>query len=162
MRRRKPLSREEEEVKEDLRRRSLQVSTFCLHGMAWILLAFYATDYLPPLAVRFSVGLGSPAVSQYLVGYLALGILCLLLGVAFGVFYGARIYRSRYHWRWYVFPVLVAVVLIPVQGSNELFSRLVEALCLLVGIRFGALAGRLRFRRRRRQPGPGRGPAVSR
>ena len=56
-----PLTREEARAKEERRLRSLQVSTICLHSMGWILATFYATDYLPPLLIRLTVGLHQPA-----------------------------------------------------------------------------------------------------
>ncbi len=149
-RRRAPraLSPLEARDKAELRRRSLQVSTFCLHAMAWVLVVFYATDYLPPLAVRGTVGLRSPASAQYLDGYLALGLLCALLGASFGALYRRRIRASRYSWRWFVFPILVALLLIPAQGAEEWLSRGVELICLLLGIGAGIRLGpRLRPRR---------------
>ncbi|MFZ0168157.1 MAG: hypothetical protein WAL64_01895 [Candidatus Dormiibacterota bacterium] len=135
--RRAPLTLAEARAKEERRVRSLQVSTFCLHTMAWILAAFYATDYLPPLAIRFTVGLRQTAFAQYLVGYLVLGLLCLVLATGFGGLYGPRISSSRFAWRWFVFPVALALLLIPAQGSNELLTRAVEALCLVSGIALG-------------------------
>jgi hypothetical protein len=128
----------EASAKEERRARSLQVSTFCLHAMAWILATFYATDYLPPLAIRFTVGLRQTVLAQYLVGYLVLGSLCLLLATGFGIVYGPRIRKSRFAWRWFVFPVALGLLLIPAQGSNELLTRAVEAICLVGGIALGA------------------------
>lgn len=123
----------------------------CLHALTWILVTFYATDYLPPLAIRFSVGLRQTALTQYLVGYLTLGLLCTGLGTGFGCLYGGRISASRYPWRWYVFPVALALALIPAQGANELLTRAVETVCLVAGI-----AGGRRFSWPRRRPGRGR------
>ncbi len=106
--------------------------------MTWILIAFYSTDYLPPLAVRSTVGLGAPHLNQYLVGYAALAGVCVLLGGAFGWFYRARLAASRYRWRWVLFPAVVAVLLIPAQGANEWLSRLVELACLIASVWGGA------------------------
>src|SRR5580658_9429113 len=121
-RRRPPLTLAEARAKEERRVRSLQVSTFCLHSMAWILVTFYTTDYLPPLAIRFTVGVRQTALAQYLVGYLVLGLLCFLLATGFGGLYGPRIRNSRFAWRWFVFPVALALLLIPAQGANELLT----------------------------------------
>ncbi len=139
----------EEVAKAERRRRGLAVSTFCIHSMGWVLVTFYATDYLPPLAIRLTVGLGSSRATQYLVGYLALGTVCLLLGISFGIFYRERIAASRYSWRWYFFPGAVAILLIPAQGENELVTRLVEAVFLLAGLALGrSLPGPVRRSRR--------------
>ncbi|MGA8207618.1 MAG: hypothetical protein WB801_04440 [Candidatus Dormiibacterota bacterium] len=154
-RHRVPLTLAEARAKEERRVRSLQVSTFCLHSMAWILATFYATDYLPPLAIRFTVGVRQTALAQYLVGYLVLGLLCVLLATGFGVLYGPRIKNSRFAWRWFVFPVALALLLIPAQGSNELLTRGVEALCLVAGIAVGESLSR-RLRRWLRRPARGR------
>lgn len=153
--RRAPLTLAEARAKEERRVRSLQVSTFCLHSMAWILVTFYATDYLPPLAIRFTVGLRQTALAQYLVGYLVLGLLCLLLATGFGILYGPRIRKSRFAWRWFVFPVALALLLIPAQGSNELLTRAVEALCLVSGMALGESVSRP-LRRWLRRPARGR------
>jgi len=126
-------------AKAERRRRGMQVSTICLHSMSWVLLAFYATDYLPPLSIRLTVGLTASRATQYLVGYLALGTICLVLGVAFGSFYQERIARSRYSWRWFFFPGAAALLLIPAQGESELLTRLVEAVFLLGGLALGRL-----------------------
>ncbi|HEY6538140.1 MAG TPA: hypothetical protein VI138_03760 [Candidatus Dormibacteraeota bacterium] len=150
-----PLTEEEARAKEERRRRSLQVSSFCLQAMAWILLTFYATDYLPPLLVRLTVGLRQPDSLQYLVGYLGLGAICLALAVGFGCYYGPRIRASRYPWRWYLFPTALALLLIPSQGANELLTRAVEAVCLVPGIGLGLGLSRP-WRRWRRRPVPGR------
>jgi hypothetical protein len=123
--------------------------------MAWILATFYATDYLPPLAIRFTVGLHQSAVTQYLVGYLVLGLLCAGIAIGFGCLYGPRIRASRYSWRWFVFPVAVALLLIPAQGSNELLTRVVEAVCLVGGIALGESLSRP-LRRFLRRPARGR------
>ncbi|MFZ0995705.1 MAG: hypothetical protein WAO09_06980 [Candidatus Dormiibacterota bacterium] len=153
--RRPPLTMAQARAKEERRVRSLQVSTFCLHSMAWILVTFYATDYLPPLAIRLTVGLRQTALAQYLVGYLVLGLLCLVLASGFGILYGPRIRKSRFAWRWFVFPVALALLLIPAQGSNELLTRAVEALCLVSGIALGESLSRL-LRRWLRRPARGR------
>lgn len=139
----------EEAAKAERRRRGLAVSTFCLHSMIWVLLTFYATDYLPPLAIRLTVGLEASSATQYLVGYVALGTVCLLLGISFGIFYRERIAASRYSWRWYFFPGAVAILLIPAQGENELLTRLVEAVFLLSGLALGrSVPGPVRRSRR--------------
>lgn len=123
--------------------------------MAWILVTFYATDYLPPLLIRATVGLRQSAVLQYLVGYLVLGALCLCLATAFGCLYGPRIRTGTYSWRWYLFPVLLALLLIPAQGVNEWLTRGVEALCLMLGIALGVGISQP-WRRWRRRPAGGR------
>lgn len=152
-----PVTREEAQAKAERRYRSVQLSTFCLHIMAWILATFYATDYLPALYVRFTVGLDQPAWLQFLSGYLILSVICVVLAITFGCCYGPRIKASRYSWRWYVFPVVLALVLIPAQGSNELLTRAVEAVCLVPGIALGVgLSRPWRRWRRRRRPAPGR------
>jgi hypothetical protein len=148
----------EARAKEERRVRSLQVSTFCLHTMAWILAIFYATDYLPPLAIRFTVGLRQTALAQYVIGYLVLGLLCFLLATGFGGLYGPRIGNSRFAWRWFVFPVALALLLIPAQGANELLTRAVEALCLVSGIALGESLSRPLRRWLRR---PARGPLAA-
>ncbi len=154
---RPPETEEEARAKAERRYRSLQVSTFCLHALAWILVTFYATDYLPPLFVKFTIGVNEPAVAQYLAGYLILSAICLVLSISFGCFYGRPISTSRYSWRWYVFPVILALVLIPAQGSNELLTRAVEAVCLVPGIWLGVAVSRPWQRRRlRRRPARGR------
>ncbi|MGH7692233.1 MAG: hypothetical protein ACREOA_05970 [Candidatus Dormibacteria bacterium] len=153
---RPPLTPEEHEAREHLRQRSLHVSTFCLHSMAWILAAFYATDYLPPLAIRFTVGLRQAAATQYLVGYLVLAAICLLLATAFGWFYGPRVRASRYVWRWYLFPVLVAVLLMPSQGISDLLTKAVEVVCLVPGIALGVALSRDPRWRGRWRPARGR------
>ena len=154
---RPPATPEEAEAKADRRLRSLQVSTFCLHALAWILATFYATDYLPALFVKTTVGVKQAALPQYLAGYLILSVICLVLAIGFGCFYGPRIGASRYSWRWYVFPVALALLLIPAQGSNELLTRAVEAVCLVSGIALGVtLSQPWRRRRQRRRPAPGR------
>lgn len=127
----------EARAKAERRRRSVQLSTFCLHTMAWILVTFYATDYLPALFVRWVVGLNQIALFQYVTGYLILGAICVLLATSFGCWYGPAIRKSVYSWRWYVFPVALALILIPAQGSNELLTRAVEAGCLVPGIALG-------------------------
>jgi hypothetical protein len=149
------LTHAEARAKEERRARSLQVSTFCLHSMAWILATFYATDYLPPLAIRLTVGLRQTALAQYLVGYLVLGLLCVLLAIGFGSLYGPRIRTSRFSWRWFVFPVALALLLIPAQGSNELLTRAIEAVCLVSGIALGESLSRP-LRRLLRRPTQGR------
>ena len=123
----------------------------CLHALTWILLTFYATDYLPPLAIRFIIGLHQAAFAQYLVGYLVLGLLCLGLATGFGRLYGHRISASRYPWRWFLFPLALALLLIPAQGANELLTRAVEAVGLVAGIALGQ-----RFSRPLRRPARGR------
>jgi hypothetical protein len=153
--RKRSLTKEEWEAKEARRERGLQLSTFCLQSMAWILLTFYATDYLPPLSIRLTIGLQAPRNDQYLVGYLVLGLLCLLIAIGFGAFYRPRIARSTYSWRWFLFPTVVALFLIPAQGENELLTRAVEAACLLVGIGLGELTSGW-FRRSRRPAEQGR------
>lgn len=152
-----PLTREEARAKEERRLRSLQVSTICLHSMGWILATFYATDYLPPLLIRLTVGLHQPAPLQYLIGYLALSLLCVGLAVAFGCLYGPRIRGSAYSWRWYFFPVVLALLLIPAQGVSEWLTRGIEAACLVLGIALGVgLSQPWRRWRRRRRPARGR------
>ncbi|MGH7643344.1 MAG: hypothetical protein ACRENX_10115 [Candidatus Dormibacteria bacterium] len=146
---RPPATPEETEAKLERRRRSLRVSTFCLHALTWILATFYATDYLPALFVRATVGVNQAALPQYLAGYLLLGVICLVLAIAFGCYYGPHIKASRYSWRWYVFPVALALLLIPAQGSNELLTRAVEAACLIPGIALGGALSQP-WRRRRR------------
>jgi len=136
-RQRPPATRDEAQAREERRRRGVQVSSFCLQAMAWILLTFYATDYLPPLLIRLTVGLRQTHLVQYLVGYSVLALVCLALAVGFGRLYGRRVQVSRYRWRWYFFPVALALVLIPAQGANELLSWVVEAVCLLVGVALG-------------------------
>jgi hypothetical protein len=123
--------------------------------MSWILLTFYATDYLPPLSIRLTIGLQAPRDSQYLVGYLALGIICLLIAIGFGAFYRPRIARSRYAWRWFLLPTVVALFLIPIQGENEMLTRGVEAACLIAGIGIGELLWGW-VRRSRHAPAAGR------
>jgi len=152
---RAPLIDDEARAKAERRYRSVQVSTVCLHAMAWILATFYATDYLPALFVRLVVGLNQATVLQYLAGYLVLGVICALLAISFGCFYGPRIRKSRYSWRWYFFPVVLALVLIPAQGSNELLTRAVEAVCLVPGIVLGVGVSQP-WRRWRRRPARGR------
>lgn len=147
----------ETRAKAELRRRSLQVSTFCIHTMAWVLLAFYATDYLPPLAIRGTVGLASPRLQQYLVGYAALCGLCLLLAATFGALYERHFRLSRYSWRWVVFPILVALFLIPAQGANEWLTRVLELAFLGLGMALGLRIGPALRRRRRAVPGLGGG-----
>ena len=154
-----PLTEEEElAAKEERRRRGLQVSTFCLHSMAWVLLTFYATDYLPPLSIRLTVGLSAARSSQYLVGYVTLSLVCLLLGAGFASFYQPRIAHSRYPWRWLLFPMVVALILIPAQGENELLTRGVEAACLLLGLAVGQVVT-ASLRRSRRSSGRSRAAA---
>jgi hypothetical protein len=153
--RKPPLTKEEWEARDERRQRGLQLSTFCLQSMSWILLTFYATDYLPPLSIRLTIGLHAPRSDQYLVGYLVLGLLCLLIAIGFGAFYRPTIARSRYSWRWFLFPTLVALFLIPAQGENELLTRAVEAACLLAGIGLGELTSGS-FRRSRPSAEPGR------
>lgn len=127
------------------RRRSHRVTTVCLHAISWLLLTFYATDYLPPLAIRASVGTSAAAPAQYLVGYMTLGAVCLALGLGFGWLYSPAIRRSRFPWRWVLFPLLVALVLIPSQGANHLLTRGLIALALLAGTALGlGLGPRLR------------------
>jgi len=126
-------------AKEARRRRGLQVSSFCLHTTAWGVLTYYATDYLPPLSIRLTVGLASPRATQYLIGYTALSLICLLLGAAFAGLYRPRMVASRYPWRWYLGPLLVALILIPSQGANGLLTKLVEAACLALGLAVGQL-----------------------
>jgi len=123
--------------------------------MGWILVTFYATDYLPPLVIRLTVGLHQPAVLQYLIGYLVLGLICLALAVGFGCLYGLRVQASGYRWRWYLFPVALALVLIPAQGANELLTRAVEAVCLVAGIALGVGLSQP-WRNWRRRPARGR------
>ncbi|MHB1625075.1 MAG: hypothetical protein ACYCUC_07595 [Candidatus Dormibacteria bacterium] len=154
----RPLTPEERAAKEERRRRGLRVSTFCLHSMGWVLLTFYATDYLPPLSIRATVGLSAARGSQYLVGYVTLSLVCLLLGAGFASFYHPRIAGSRYPWRWFLFPVLMALILIPAQGENELLTRGVEVTCLLVGLAAGQL-GTASLTRSRRSSGQGRAAA---
>ena len=103
-----------------------------MHGAAWILLTFYATDYLPPLAIRATVGTAAAQV-QFLVGYLTMGLVCLLLGASFGLVYRPAIERSPFPWRWGVFPLLLALALIQAPDSGGLLSRGLEALTLLSG-----------------------------
>ncbi|HUY53879.1 MAG TPA: hypothetical protein VMV23_01830 [Candidatus Nanopelagicaceae bacterium] len=134
-----PLTPAELAAKEDRRRRGLQVSTFCLHTTAWVVLTYYATDYLPPLSIRLTVGLTSPRDTQYLVGYTTLSLICLLLGAAFAGLYRPRIAASRYPWRWFLAPLVVALILIPSQGANGLLTKLVEAACLTLGLAVGQL-----------------------
>jgi len=150
-----PVTEAKARDQDERRRRSLKVSTLCLHAMAWVLLTFYATDYLPALAIRFSVGLRVSRLDQYVVGYIVLSLICLALAMGFGVLYQPRISASRYSWRWLVFPVAVALWLIPAQGANELLTRAVEALCLAGGIALGEGVSRP-LRRRWRRPAPGR------
>jgi hypothetical protein len=149
------LAKDEWEAREERRRRGLNLSTFCLQSMSWILLTFYATDYLPPLSIRLTIGLQAPRASQYVVGYLALGMICLLIAIGFGAFYRPRLVRSRYTWRWFLFPTVVALFLIPIQGENEMLTRGVEAACLLAGIGIGELTAGW-VRRSRHAPSAGR------
>ena len=128
---------EEARAKAERRRRGLQLTNFVMHSTFWVLLTYFATDYLPPLTIRGTVGLVAPREIQFLIGYLALSVVCLLLGVGFGNFYKPRVAASRYPWRWYLFPLVVAVVLIPPQGNSTLLSSLIEALCLLAGAVLG-------------------------
>ncbi len=135
------------------------VSTVCLHATAWVLLTYYATDYLPPLAIRATVGLSAARSVQFLVGYLTLSAVCLVLGTGFGNYYRPRIAASRYPWRWYLFPLIAALVLIPAQGENELLTAAVEALFLLGGMAAGrALPSAFRRSRKRAAQGPAVGP----
>lgn len=137
-----------EAARQERRRRSLQVSTISLHALSWLLLTFYATDYLPALSIRLLVGLGAPAAAQFLVGYVTLGAVCLAIGTGFGWLYSGAIRRSRYPWRWFLFPLLVALFLVPAQGSNELLTRGVVAATLLLGAALGLQAGPLLRRSR--------------
>ena len=131
---------EEARAKAERRRRGLGLTNFLMHATFWVVLTYFATDYVPPLAIRGTVGLHAPTSVQFLMGYLALSAVCLLLGAAFGNFYKSRIAASRYPWRWYLFPLIVAVVLIPPQGKSTLLSSLIEASCLLAAALLGAAA----------------------
>ena len=143
-------------AKAERRRRGLQLSNFIIHATFWVLLTYFATDYLPPLTIRALGGAHASPASQYLIGYTALSAVCLLLGLGFGNFYKPRIAASRYPWRWYLFPLIVAVVLIPPQGRSTLLSSLIEAACLLGGAVLGSIAPRyLRRSRPGSPPGPG-------
>ena len=128
---------EELAAKAARRRRGVQVSTFCLHGMAWVVLTYYSTDYLPPLAIRGLVGLDAAQPVQFLVGYVTLSVVCALLGLGFGTLYAGRMAASRYPWRWFLFPLIVAIVLIPPQGNVELLSASLELIFLLGGMLLG-------------------------
>lgn len=147
---------EENPERVELRRRSLKVSRASLHGLAWLLLTFYATDYLPALTIRATVGLSAPIASQYLMGYVALGLVCLVVGAGFGAMYAPSVSASKYPWRWVLFPLIVAMVLIPTQGADQLLSKGVELVALLGGEAVGLrLSARVR---RRLPPGPSRQP----
>jgi len=149
---------EELAAKAARRRRGIQISTFCLHGMAWVVLTYYSTDYLPPLSIRGLVGLEAARPLQFLVGYLTLSVVCLLLGLGFGNFYASRIAASRYPWRWFLFPLAVAIVLIPPQGNVELLSASLEVVFLLGGMILGQrIPCPLRRSRPRYSAGPGAG-----
>ncbi len=119
------------------RQRTAQASTATLHTLGWVLVGFYSTDYLPPLAVRALVPGSGPSLRLYLTGYCTLAAVCLLLGLAFGWRYRAAIQRSRFPWRWAVFPTALALLLIPAQGLNEWLTRLVEAVSLVSGLSAG-------------------------
>ena len=118
-------------------RKSHQLTAISVHALAWLLAAFYATDYLPPLSIRLSVGLSSPARTQYLVGYLTLGAVALGLGTGLGGMYARLIRCSRYPWRWVVFPTLVAALLVPPQGADLLLTKVVVAAMAATGILLG-------------------------
>ncbi|HUY97946.1 MAG TPA: hypothetical protein VMW47_10090 [Verrucomicrobiae bacterium] len=136
------------------RARSAQASRVILHALGWVLVVFYATDYLPPLAVRWLAAGPADRVRLYLVGYCALGLICWGLGAAFGGGYRRAIRASRYPQRWLVFPTVLAVLLIPAQGWNEWLSRGVEVVACLAGIHTGLwLRSRSRWRWRSRSPG---------
>lgn len=152
------LTPEQLAAKDEARRRALKVSTFCLHAMAWVVLTYFATDYLPPISIRLTVGLGAPASTQYLVGYIALGLTCGLLGAGFAGVYRPQITASRYPWRWFLFPLAVALVLIPAQGESQLLSKLVEAGFLIIGLAAGQLLA-ASLRQSRRSSGRGRAAA---
>ena len=129
-----------------------------MHALAWLLAAFYATDYLPPLSIRLSVGLSAPARTQYLVGYLTLGVVALGLGTGLGWMYARLIRRSRYPWRWVVFPTLVATLLVPPQGADLLLTKVVAAVMAAFGIMLGY---GWRRSRHRGQKGTGKEPRPS-
>jgi hypothetical protein len=124
-------------AREERRRKSRQLTSISVYSLGWLLAAFYATDFLPPLSIRLSVGLSAPARTQYLVGYLALAAVALWLGTGFGWMYEALILRSRYPWRWVVFPTVVAVLLVPPQGTDLLLTKLVAAIMAALGIVLG-------------------------
>ena len=148
---------EELAAKAARRRRGIQISTFCLHGMAWVVLTYYSTDYLAPLSIRGLVGLEAPRPLQFLVGYTTLSVVCVLLGLGFGNFYASRMAASRYPWRWILFPLVVAIVLIPPQGNIEFLSASLEAMCLLGGLIVGQ---RIQGPLRRAQPRYPQGPSA--
>ncbi len=134
------------------RARSAQASRVILHTLIWVLVVFYATDYLPPLAVRGLAPAGTGPVRVYATGYLVLALVCVLHGLAFGLRYGPAIIRSRYPQRWLIFPTVLAVLLIPAQGWNEWLTRAVEVAACLVGIGVG-LRSHSRWRWRSRPRG---------
>lgn len=136
----------------ELRARSAQASRAVLHTLAWVLGIYFASDYLPPLAVRQLAPAGSGGLRIYLTGYLVLAAICVVLGTAFARVYRPAIARSRYPQRWLVFPVLLAVLLIPSQGWNEWLTRGVEAGALVLGLGAG-LRSRSRWRSRSRSQG---------
>ena len=132
--------------------RSAQASRAILHTLCWVLVVFYATDYLPPLAVRWlGPGDGAP-LRVYLVGYCALAVVCGALGTAFALRYRRAIAASRYPQRWLIFPTVLAVLLIPAQGWNEWLTRAVEVGACLAGLGTG-LRSRNRWRWRSRRQG---------
>ncbi len=145
-------------AREERRRKSRQLTSISVHSLGWLLAAFYATDFLPPLSIRLSVGLSAPARTQYLVGYLALAAVALGLGTGFGWMYESLIRRSRYPWRWVVFPTLVAVLLVPPQGADLLLTKVVAAVMAALGI---VLGYGWRRGRRRGQVGVGTDPGPS-
>ncbi len=145
-------------AREERRRKSRQLTSISVHSLGWLLAAFYATDFIPPLSIRLSVGLSAPASTQYLVGYLALAAVALGLGAGFGWMYEGLIRHSRYPWRWVVFPTLVAVLLIPPQGADLLLTKVVAAVMAAFGIMLGY---GWRRSRHRGQKGTGKEPRPS-
>ncbi len=124
-------------AREERLRKSRQLTAISVHALAWLLATFYATDYLPPLSIRLSVGLSAPARTQYLVGYFTLGAVALGLGTGLGGMYARLIRCSRYPWRWVVFPTLVAALLVPPQGADLLLTKVVVAAMAATGILLG-------------------------
>ncbi|MDA8394504.1 MAG: hypothetical protein M0T72_04545 [Candidatus Dormibacteraeota bacterium] len=141
-------------AREERLRKSRQLTSISVHSLGWLVATYYATDFIPPLSIRLSVGLSAPTRLQFLVGYLALGAVALGLGSGFGWMYAGLIRRSRYPWRWVVFPTLVAVLLVPPQGADLLLTKVVVAAMAAIGILlgYGWRASRVRGRPGGREP----------
>ncbi len=143
-------------AREERLRKSQKLTSISVHALGWLLATYYATDFLPPLSIRLSVGLSAPTRVQYLVGYLALGAVSLGLALGFGWMYHGQVRRSRYPWRWVVFPTLVAVLLVPPQGAELLLTKVVVGAVAGLGILLGYGWRASRVRRRPGEPRPGR------